>query len=87
MTKARMPVRRRHTNTTERLRRRLHGRCVWRIKCIHAMAKTTAKQNDPRVPILNKETKRMKLSKDIIIMSNLRNRQQTTRSRGNSKNV
>ena len=74
MTKARMPVRRRHTNTTERLRRRLHGWCARYIKCVQAMAKMTAKQNGPRVPILDKETKRVKLSKDIIITSKLRNR-------------
>ena len=72
VTKARMPVRRRHTNTTERLRRILHGWCARCNKCVQAMAKTAAKQNGPRVPILDKETKRMKLNKDIIITCKLR---------------
>ena len=87
MSKARMPVHRRHTNTTEHLRRKLHRRCGRRVKCIQATMKTTAKQNDPRVPILDKETKRVKLSKDIIITCKLRNGQQTTCSRGNSEDI
>jgi hypothetical protein len=51
------------------------------------MAKTTSKQNGSRVPILDEKMKTMKFSKDIIITSKLRNRQQTTCGRRNTKNI
>jgi hypothetical protein len=51
------------------------------------MAKTTSKQNGPRVPILDEKMKTMKFSKDIIITSKLRDRQQTTCGGRNTKNI
>jgi hypothetical protein len=51
------------------------------------MAKTTSKQNDSHVPILDEKVKTMKFSKDIIITSKLRNRQQTTCGGRNTKNI
>jgi hypothetical protein len=51
------------------------------------MAEATSKQNGSRVPILDKKGETMKFSEHIIIMSKLRNRQQTTCSRRNSKDI
>jgi hypothetical protein len=66
MTKASMPLRRRNANSTE------HLRGTRRIHAIEAMTQLPAKKNVPRGSILNKKIKRVKLTKNIIIMGELR---------------
>jgi hypothetical protein len=60
------------------------GRYIKRVK---TMATPTSKKNVPRDPVLNKKMKRVKLNKDIIIKSELFNRQQITSDRGNTENI
>jgi hypothetical protein len=67
MTKARMPMSRRHTHTTEDLRDQR------RLQRIQALVDPTSKQNLPRDSVLNEKMKRMKLTKNIIIISKLMN--------------
>jgi hypothetical protein len=45
------------------------------IKGVKTMATPTSKKNVPRDPVLDKKMKRVKLNKDIIIKSELFNRQ------------
>jgi hypothetical protein len=67
MTKTSMPLRRRDANSTE------HLMGTRRIHAIEAMTQLPAKKNVPRGSILNKKIKRVKLTKNIIIMSEPRN--------------
>jgi hypothetical protein len=68
MTKARMPMNRRHTHTTEVLRGR------WHLQPIQALVDPTSKQNLPCDLVLNEKMKRMKLTNNITIISKLTNR-------------
>ena len=68
MTKARMPMCSRHTHTTENLRTRR------RLQRVQALVNTTSKQNLPRDSVLYEKMKRVKLTKNIIIISKLTNR-------------
>jgi hypothetical protein len=68
MTKARIPMSRQHTHTTEDLRGRL------RLQRIQDLVDPTSKQNLPRDSVLNEKMKQMKLTKNIIIISKLTNR-------------
>jgi hypothetical protein len=69
VTEARVPLRRGDINTSEHMRGGRH------IKGVKTMAAPTSKKNIPHDPVLDKKMKRVKLNKDIIIKSELFNRQ------------
>jgi hypothetical protein len=64
-----MPMQRQSANATEHLR---DDRIIWRVEILVA---PTSKKNVPRDSVLNKDIKRVKFNKDIIISGKFTNRE------------
>jgi hypothetical protein len=81
MTKTRMPVWRRSTDTIERLRN------CRNIQWVETLVASTSKEYVPCDSVLDKDIKRVKFNKDIIITSKFRNGEKIMSDRGNMENI